>query len=148
MHFTTLFILKGEDLENISQDEIEDSFAERFCYDCGETTPKYLHWCDWFEVGGRWGDIIKAKKGIHCERDWSNENAPIIKGEYSIVNVKDLTEPLNRQQIYSVATKSRIYLKSDDWAYGNVNPEKFNKILDDIDNKRFDGVIALIDCHD
>ena len=148
MHITTLFILKGEELENLSQNEIERMFEERFCYCCGETKPKYLMWCDWFQIGGRWGDILKAKKGIHCERGWSNDNAPIVKGEYSIVDIHDLTEPLPRDRIYSVATKSTITLKNEDWTCGNVDKEKFNKLLDDIDNKKFKGVIALIDCHD
>lgn len=148
MHFTTLYILRGEDLENWSRYSIEDDFSDRFCYCCGETRPKYIYWCDWFQIGGRWSDFLKAKKGIHCERGWSNDNAPIVEGEFSIVNIEDLTEPIDRSKIYSVATRSKIYLKNDDWTYGTVDAVKFNKILDDIDNKRFKGVIALIDCHD
>lgn len=148
MHFTTLFVLKNEKLEDLSQNEIERMFEERFCYCCGETKPKYLNWCDWFQIGGRWDDILGAKKGIHCERSWSNDYAPIVEGKYAIVEIKDLTEPLPRQMIYSVATKSKIVLKSDDWTCGEVNEEKFNKLLDDIDNKKYNGVIALIDCHD
>lgn len=148
MHFTTLFILKGETLENISENEIEEMFSDRFCYCCGETKPKYLYWCDWFQIGGRWCDILKAKKGIHCERGWSNDNAPIDDEEFSIVEIKDLTEPLPRHLIYSVATKSKIILKNEDWTCGKVDEEKFNQMLDDIDNKKYNGVIALIDCHD
>lgn len=148
MHFTTLFVLKNEDLENLSINEIEDMFSERYCYCCGETKPKYQYWCDWFQIGGRWCDMLKAKKGIHCKRGWSNDNAPIVKNEYSVANIKDLTAPLNRQMIYAVATKSRIYLEDSDWQQGNVNPDKFHKLLDDIDNKKFNGVIAFIDCHD
>ena len=148
MHFTTLFILKGEKLEDLSSREIENQFRERFCYCCGETKPKCQYWCDWFQIGGRWGDPLKAKKGIHCESGWSNDNAPIANGEFAIVQISDLTEKLPRDMIYSVATKSHIYLKSDDWNSGEVNPEKLNELLDEIDNKKFDGVIAFIDCHD
>ena len=148
MHFTTLFILKNKSLEDLSRFDIEDMFSDRFCYCCGETTPKYQRWCDWFQIGGRWCDILKAKKGIHAERGWSNDNAPIVKNEFAIVEIKDLTEPLDRKQIYSVATMSKIYMKNDDYTCGTVDQVKFNKLLDDIDNKRFNGVIALIDCHD
>ena len=149
MHFTTLFVLKNEELENLTKGEIEQIFGERFCYSCGETKPKYRFWCDWFVIGGRWGDILKAKKGIRGERSRSwNLTEKIHKDKYSIVNIHDLTEPLPRDEIYSVATKSKIILKNCDWNYGNVDEEKFNQMLDDIDNKKFKGVIALIDCHD
>ena len=148
MHFTTLFILKGEKLEDLSRKEIEDMFCDRYCYCCGETRPKYQYWCDWFQIGGRWCDPLKAKKGLHAERGWSNDNAPIVKGEFAVAQIKDLTEPLPRQFIYSVATKSRIVIKNSDWADGDIDEDKFNRMLDEIDNKKFDGVIALIDCHD
>lgn len=148
MHFTTLFILKGEKLENISEHEIEEIFSERFCYCCGETKPKYQNWCDWFQIGGRWCDVLKAKKGLHCTRGYPNEDEPVVKGQFSIVEVKDLTDKLPRNLIYSVATKSRIYIKNDDWACGEVDEAKFNELLDKIDNKEFEGVIAMIDCHD
>lgn len=148
MHFTTLFILKGEKIEDLSSYEIEDQFRERFCYCCGETKPKYKNWCDWFEIGGRWCDPLKAKKGFHCERGWSNDNAPIVNGEFAVAQISDLTEELPRDCIYAVATKSRIYIKNEDWGNGEVNPERFDKLLNEIDSKKFEGVIALIDCHD
>ena len=148
MHFTTLFILSGENLENTSAQQIEDLFCDNFCYCCGETHPKYQSWCDWFQIGGRWCDILKAKKGIHCVRGWSNDNAPIENDKFSIVNISDLTGKLPRNQIYAVATRSRIYLENDEWQGGDVNPTKFHQLLDMIDNKQLNGVIALIDCHD
>ena len=149
MHFTTLFILKGEELDNLSTYEIEEMFSKAFCYCCGETRPYYKYWCDWFQIGGRWCDILKAKKGIHCERNWSNDNAPLEEGSYSVVNIKDLTAPIDRQLIYAVATKSRIYQHSEDWQEGGeVDIDKYNDLLNKIDNKSFNGVIALIDCHD
>ena len=148
MHFTTLFILKNETLDTISTSEIEDMFSERFCYCCGEQRPMYRYWCDWFQIGGRWCDILKATRGITCSRGYPNKGEPIIKGQYSIVEIKDLTEPIDRDMIYSVATKSRIYLKSNDWQDGIVDPNKFAELLDKIDKKLIKGVIALIDCHD
>ena len=150
MHFTTLFILKGEKPEDLSVSEIEDIFGDRFCYSCGATTPKYEYWCDWFQIGGRWCDILKARKGIHCERSWSNDNAPIEEGMYSIVNIEDLEEDIPEHMIYAVATKSRIYQKSNDWGGSEegVDKDKFTKLIRDINAKKFNGVIALIDCHD
>lgn len=148
MHFTTLFVLKNVKLKDVSLKKVEELFCNRFCYCCGETTPKYQMWCDWFQTGGRWGDIIKAKKGIHCKSSWSNNYAKPQNGIFSIVQISDLTEPLPRQHIYSVATKSKIILKNDEWTDGIIDEEKFNQMLDDIDNKKFDGVIALFDCHD
>lgn len=150
MHFTTLFILKGETLETKSSNEIQEEFYDKFCYGCGENRPKYLYWCDWFQVGGRWPDILKAKKGIHCGRGWSNDNAPIKKGEFSIVEIKDLTEPIDKEQIYAIATRSRIYQKSNNWGGSEegVDNEKYTELLNKINNKQINGVIALIDCHD
>ena len=148
MHFTTLFIIKGAKLEDLSTQEIERTFGERFCYDCGQTKPRYKNWCDWFQIGGRWCDILKADKGIHCERNWSNDNAAIVEGNFSIVEIKDLTEKLPRNMIYSVATKSRIYIKNEDYNCGEVNPKRLNELLNQIDNKKFEGVVAVIDCHD
>ena len=147
MHFTTLFILKNETLEDISSWDIEQEFGKRFCYCCGESTPKYRYWCDWFQIGGRWADILKASKGIHGERSWGNDEKER-KGFYSIVEVKDLTEEIDKNEIYAIATKSRIYQKSDEWTGGEPNKEKFTKLLNDINSKKFKGVIALIDCHD
>lgn len=148
MHFTTLFVLKGEKLEDINDFSVSNDFGDRFCYFCGETKPRYKDWCDWFEIGGRWCDILKAKRGIHCRRGWSNNNSKVVDGEFSIAQIKDLTEPLDRDLIYSVATRSRVFMKNGAWQYGKVEREKYEKLLDDIDAKRFDGVIALMDCHD
>ena len=150
MHFTTLFILKGEELEDLSFGEIEQMFKDRYCYCCGETRPMYQYWCDWFQIGGRWCDILKAKKGMTCTRGYPNEGEPIRKGYFSVVNIQDLEEPINADNIYAVATKSRIYQKSNDWGgtKNGVDQDKYTKLLNDINNKKFKGVIALIDCHD
>ena len=149
MHFTTLFILKGEELEDLSLSYIEEMFCDRYCYCCGETTPKYQYWCDWFQIGGRWCDLLKAKKGLHGEVSWMDKDYKPQDGLYSAVNIRDLTEPIDRDSIYAVATLSRIYQEDSGWQVGgNVNKTKFHKLLDDIDNKKFDGVVVLIDCHD
>ena len=149
MHFTTLFVLKNAKLEELTPQMIEELFCERYCYCNGETSPKYLWWCDWFQIGGRWSDILTAKNGVKGERSWANKDEDDEEGKFSIVNIEDLTEPLPRQLIYSVATKSRIYTNENGWQVGAINDEdKYNQMLDDIDNKKYKGVIALIDCHD
>ena len=148
MHFTTLYILKGETLDNVTQYSIEDDFQDRFCYCCGETRPRYRDWCDWFQIGGRWCNILKAKRGIKGERSWCNKEEEDVKDMYSIVEIKDLTEPINREQIYAVATETDIYQDEDSWGGDCVDKEKYNELLDKIDRKEITGVIALIDCHD
>lgn len=148
MHFTTLFLIKNKTLEDLSANEIERMFSESFCYNCGESRPKYRYWCDWFQIGGRWPDILKATKGEHCSSCWSNGNYKAKNGSYSIVEIKDLTKPISEDQIYSIATKSRIYTKSSEWGYHKTNTGKFRELLNKINNKEINGVIALIDCHD
>ena len=101
MHFTTLFILKGEKLENLSREAIEDMFCERYCYCCGETKPKYQYWCDWFQIGGRWCDSLKAKKGLHAQRTWPIKDEPIVPGEFAVAQISDLTDKLPRKKIYN-----------------------------------------------
>ena len=148
MHFTTLFILRNETLDNVSRWNIEDMFCERFCYCCGESRPMYQKWCDWFQVGGRWCDCLKATKGIAGERSWFSEDEEPEENHYSIVEVKDLLEPIDEKMVYAIATKSKIYLKEETWQWGNVDKEKFDKLLNDINTKKFKGVIAFMDCHD
>lgn len=148
MHFTTLFLLKGAKLEDLSKNEIEELFCDRFCYCCGETKPMYDYWCDWFQIGGRWCDMLKATKGITCDRGYPNEGEPIVKGKYSIVEIKDLEEEINEEYIYAIATKSRIYQNNNEWGGNKVDKDKFTQLLNDINNKKINGVIALIDCHD
>ena len=150
MHFSTLFLLKGATLEDTSERDIEVEFYEKFCYGCGENTPKYQYWCDWFQIGGRWCDMLVAKKGIRCDRGYPNEGEPIVPNHFSIVEIKDLTEPISSERIYAIATRSRIYQSSNDWggSENGVNIDKYNELIDKINNKQINGVVALIDCHD
>lgn len=142
MHFTTLYILQNEELENVDLSQIMGDFGDRFCYHCGETRPRYRYWCDWFQIGGRWCDIIKANKGINGDPSWAiKDDYKPKKGIYSIAEIKDLKEPISDEWIYAIATKSRIYEKQEGGG-------KFKSLLDKINNKQIKGVIALIDCHD
>ena len=143
MHFTTLYLLKGETLDNVSLSSIEQDFSDRFCYCYGETRPKYRYWCDWFQIGGRWCDMIQAKRGIVGKRSWANKDDEPNKDHYSIVEVKDMEGEIgiDINSIYAIATKSRIF-ETD------IYPDKVKKIIQDINEKKFKGVIAFIDCHD
>lgn len=137
MHFTTLYLLKGETLDNISKGFIEEDFCDRFCYCNGETRPKYQYWCDWFLVGGRWNDteVLKAKRGIRGENGIGEYGEPTI----SIAEIKDLEGDIEDRWLYAIATKSRIYTSET---------EEFKTLLNKINKKLIKGVVALIDCHD
>lgn len=140
MHFTTLYLLKGEELDNIGLWMIERDFSERFCYCCGETTPKYQWWCDWFQIGGRWAEPIVAKRGYLGDRSWCNKDEKrVSSNHFAVAEIKDILEPLDSTYIYAIATKSRIYTSED---------PKYAELLAKINNKQINGVVAFIDCHD
>ena len=139
MHFTTLYLLKGEELDNLNASIIEADFGMRYCYCCGETRPMYQWWCDWFQIGGRWAEPIIAKKGLLGERSFFNREEKRLPDHYAIAEIKDITAPLDENCIYAIATKSRIYQKGD---------KKFDTLLSKINNKTINGVVAFIDCHD
>lgn len=138
MHFTTLYLLKGVELNNTSIEEIEESFAIRYCYCCGETHPKYQYWCDWFQIGGRWNDIevLKAEKGLKGKNGVGNDYG---EPKNSVVEIKDLEGDIDTQFVHAIATKCRIY---------ENGTEEFKKLVDKINKKLIKGVVALIDCHD
>lgn len=144
MHFTIIYILKNKKLEDVSLDSIERDFCDRFCYCNGETRAKYKNYCDWFMIGGRWVDLLKASRGIKGNASWgyTEEELKEIandKTRFSIVEIKDLIE--NIGEPYGVATLSKIY----DSDSGNEQKKKY---VDLINQKKIKGVIALIDCHD
>lgn len=142
MHFSTLYLMKNEELDNVSLGEIERDFSERFCYCCGRTHPRYRYWCDWFQIGGRWAEPIIAKRGLIGNRSWCNENDKrISKYHFTVAEIQDITKPIDSNNVYAIATKSRVYVCDE-------NPEEFNKLLNRINNKEIKGVIAWIDCHD
>ena len=142
MHFSTLYLMRNEELDNIGLGEIERDFSERFCYCCGETHPRYRYWCDWFQIGGRWAEPIVAKKGLTGERSWCNSgDKRISKNNFAVAEIKDITEPLQAENIYAIATKSRVYSEDE-------YPDEYHDLLDKINNKKIKGVVAFIDCHD
>lgn len=139
MHFSTLYLLKDEELENTSLQKIELDFGMRFCYACGETTPKYRHWCDCFQIGGRWNDRLIAETGIRGVPSFLTNDAYPIPNGFSICEIKDLIVPVNPESIYAIALKSKIIPYTD---------ERMSYYLYKINNKLIKGVVALVDCHD
>lgn len=150
MHFSTIYLLKDEELDDLSLSDIEEDFCERFCYCCGETRPRYQYWCDWFQIGGRWNEMFKAVRGFEAQRSLFTVGEPKLENHFAVVEIKDLQEPIDKENVYAIATRSRIYTHNDYWGgtESNVNESKFNELLDKINNKKIKGVIAWIDCHD
>lgn len=138
MHFTTLYLMKNEKLEDTSIYSIADDFGDRFCYCCGETHPRYRYLCDWFSIGGRWCDILEATNGLHGERSWTNGEELSDNIHFSVAEIGDLTAPIDPKYIYCVALKSKVI----------EDQNEIRKYIDLINSKKINGVIALIDCHD
>ena len=139
MHFTTLYLMRGKTLAEVSLNRVDREYGDKFCYACGEREADVLDWCDWFSIGGRWSDLLVAKKGIKGEKSWTNENEQSPKDNYSIVEVKDLKEPIEEKWVYSIAIDDELYQKED---------KEFKQLLEQVNNKTFKGVVALIDNHD
>ena len=137
MHFRVLYIMPNVSLDDISLGGIEEEFGKKFCYDCGASTGEIMDFCDWFQIGGRWCDQLKAKKGIKGDKSWGNMEE---SGEnwFSIVEIQDLLEPISKKFIYAVA---------DDDNYTEDEDHKA-EIIQKINKKEITGCVALIDCHD
>ena len=148
MHFTILYIMENEKLENISCWSVEDEFRDRFCYCLGETDPP-TPICDWFSIGGRWEDNMIAIKGIKASgsrADEPKEGPGKRSKRFSIVEIKNLIKPIKKEEIYGVAFRDSEECISPD---NNENAEQIiSEWLNKINNKEIKGCVALIDCHD
>ena len=149
MHFTVLYFKENTTLEDLESsysdvsDFLTEDFGTKYCDCCGETEPEVSDICDWFQIGGRWCDALKATKGYSGSLSWSNVGQPEKKGQYSIVNSTDLDEDFLQNTVesgfYGVATESD-YFEEDD--------PRFKEFMTKLKNKEIKGVIVLIDCHD
>lgn len=141
MHFTVLYLMEGEKLEDVSTALVEEEFAEDFCDCCGESEPAIYGVCDWFQVGGRWCDQLKAKKGIKGDKSWGDTEE---SGDqwFSIVEIEDLLEPISKKLIYAVADRHGYYCDESD------DEDWKTKLIQKINKKEIKGCVALIDCHD
>lgn len=145
MHFTVLYFKEGAKLEDTSLSSIEEDFGEAYCYCCGEREADVMDVCDWFQIGGRWCDILEVvdgATGIVGDPSWCNLDHKKETNKVSICEVKDLAPSFSNvveKQIYAVATETNYFEKWD---------EESKVLLSKILNKEVNGVVALIDCHD
>lgn len=149
MHFTVLYFKENTTLEELESsysdvaDFLTEDFGTKYCDCCGETEPEVSDICDWFQIGGRWCDALKATKGYSGSLSWCNVGQPEKEGQYSIVNSTDLDEDFLQNNLergfYGVATESDYFEEYD--------PE-FKDFMTKLKNKEIKGVVVLIDCHD
>lgn len=156
MHFSVLYFKENKKLDDINIYDLEDDFGMKFCYeynDCdyiyNEETDEYEEIfdfedsicgiCDWFQLGGRWVDMLQASRGISSEQLLaSGENA----NGYSVVEVKDLNDDFLKdidELFYGVATET---------SYATQGDFEFDEFMTKLKNKELVGVISIIDCHD
>lgn len=138
MHFTVLYLMEGKKLDDVNTALVEEEFGERFCDCCGESEPAIVDVCDWFQIGGRWDDQLKAKKGIKGDKSWSNADEESGENWFSIVEIEDLIEPISKKFIYAVADEHD-YFEDEEWK---------TKFIQKINKKEIKGCVAVIDCHD
>lgn len=162
MHFTVLYFKKGKKLDDFGKGyigELEEDFGSKFCYSnlegeflYDEETDEYTanpdfklpegyvcSVCDWFQIGGRWVDTLKAFRGLKGDPSWGIAEKP--EG-YSVVEVQDLDNTFLQKidnLIYAVATETE---------YFESGEEGYNDFITKLKNKELVGVVSLIDCHD
>ena len=144
MHFTILYVMENEELENINLGTVAEQFSDQFCYCCGETEPP-CPICDWFQIGGRWNDPFWATKGIKGEKSWGDSHSTGPK-QFSIVEIKNLIKPIEVKDIFGVASRDSGDCIQSDW--GGGDKQGIVDLINKINKKEIKGCIALIDCHD
>ena len=164
MHWTVLYFKENYKLEDFGEDYIND-LAEEFALkylqdeDMGMKYDEELdEWvededyevpeehiegiCDWFQIGGRWVDRIKASRGLKGEHSWCNAGERSQDNCYTIVEIKDIDEEFLvdiEKYFYGVATESE-YCEGE-------NSQMYKDFMSKLKNKELTGVITLIDCH-
>ena len=164
MHWTVLYFKENTKLEDLGEDYINylvEDFANKYLQDedAGmrfdeeleewvedddyETPDGYVEGiCDWFQVGGRWADRIKATKGLKGERSWCNVDQETPTDCYTVVEVKDIDDEFLQtieKLFYGIATESK-YCEGE-------NDSDYKAFMTKLKNKELTGVITLIDCH-
>lgn len=164
MHFTVLYFKENTTLEDLGKyylDTITEDFAEKYLQDedAGCRYDEELdEWvededyevpeghvsaiCDWFQVGGRWVDRIKASRGLKGEPSWCNCSEKTPDDCYTVVEVKDIDDEFLQtieKLFYGIATESEYF-------EGDYDPD-YKEFMTKLKNKELTGVITLIDCH-
>lgn len=158
MHFTVLYFKENKTLKDLNLAKIDEDFGSKFCYSIfedefiyDEETDDYVEnpdfdfpeefvcdVCDWFQVGGRWLNTIKASRGLTGEPSWTT---PKETTGYTIVEVKDLDDEYLKtidERFYGVATETDYFENGD---------PGFDEFMTKLKNRELVGVISLIDCH-
>ncbi len=142
MHFTVLYVKEDTKLEDISLDFVEQEFGDAFCDCCGEREPEISGVCDWFQIGGRWCDALKATRGIKGDPSWCCSPTAEIDA-FSISEIADLDDSFLTTKlenlVYAIATPE-MYVE-------HYDKDIFKEMLDKIITKQIKGVVALVDCH-
>lgn len=164
MHWTVLYFKENytlDDLGNNYIDWLAEDFGDRYLQDeCGgyvydeelddwvedenyELPDDYVDGiCDWFQIGGRWVDRIKASRGLYGEPSWCNCNEKPREGFYTIVEIKDIDDEFLQsieKIAYGVATESQYF-------EGDYDPD-YKEFMRKIKNRELTGIITLVDCH-
>lgn len=131
MHFTILYLMKDKDIDDVGS-FFEESFGELYCDGCGEREPDRLDLCDWFVPGGRWAHdkILVDKRGNSVE----------------LINIKDLSKEIPEDMVYGIVGDSddnTIVIPED----GFGTEANLQELLFKINNKKIEGMVALMDCH-
>ena len=90
-------------------------------------------------IGGQYSNILQATDGIGGELSWFGiDNEPDMPGNFTVCEIKDLTA--------SVALPTAIIIESDDGLIVSMNDaETLGLLIDKINNKSIDGIIAAIE---
>lgn len=144
--------------EQIYQDELK-WYTEEDINEDGSVVTRYnpkSKW-DWYQVGGRWSGMLRAKPGktgILGERSWTNEDAKIAPEYFDSMLKGDVDwdhEDMKDFATFAVIDRDGNWIEQGSMGWwGCVSDENkdwtdtFKRIFDDIkDNER----ITVIDCH-
>jgi len=138
------YAIRNEDQDNINSD---GSIKSGYC-----PNPKY----DWFQIGGRWPDLLKLKDGAMSgekgERSWALRDIPERDGFTDSAFKKDIDWDAPEMQNFVlhgfVDESGEWYEPEDTYSIGSENSSEwervFRELLDSVgDNER----ITVVDCH-
>lgn len=147
MHFTVVYFKENVTLKDLKskyldiKDQLSEEFYTKYSDGCGERKPDIYDVCDWFQIGGRWNDMLRATKGYKGKASIFDLNKSTESNAFSIVNSADLEEEfLNKIDscFAGVATELEYFEEGD---------PKFINFFTKLKNKEINGVLCLMDCH-
>lgn len=142
MHDDVILFMRGMKIEDATDWAVErlfEDFGDNFCTSLGEKEPKVRRLADWFEMGGRFAGGLKAKRGIALSCRWAHgydEDERLIGGECNGCEVADLLEDISPDSI----------VVDNEVAY-DFGSQEYDAIIAEINSKKADGVLFVLDCH-